>query len=420
MSKEAENTDAPDSEVAFEPSLVAGEGTARGAEEVPVVEDAPPTPGIEHIDIGIVGGGLSGVYAAHKLRSLHPDKRIFVFEGTGVVGGKQSIPFSNSSGTGFVDNTKHNGAYFIPTEQPLTAALLSQIQVKSHKLVDTTNDSNFTEFRGASVQHNSFGDNHPSNILKAALDSFFREYPEDNVNEPYTSKRLRNTSVLNMLENYSGVKDDKVDATLTYFGEDIDALRNMSMASFLLQYPVLTAHARHTHTVDGGIQGLILNMLATSQAELQLGWRLEGIAIDADTGTKHLRLWSDTGNSGKTVIANTVLLCVSPEDAMEIGKKGSQVLANNTSLNVKAWSPTNVISKLLPIPHFKAFLRWKIPWWTKFGLRANKSTTDRILQNIIYCDGGIMCIHATGKNALSLKDQFDGNPDQAIMNLCEE
>ena len=104
MSKEAENTDAPDSEVAFEPSLVAGEGTARGAEEVPVVEDAPPTPGIEHIDIGIVGGGLSGVYAAHKLRSLHPDKRIFVFEGTGVVGGKQSIPFSNSSGTGFFVN----------------------------------------------------------------------------------------------------------------------------------------------------------------------------------------------------------------------------------------------------------------------------------------------------------------------------
>ena len=62
MSKEEESIDAPDSEVAFEPSVVVGDGTV--PEEVPVVEDAPPAPAIEHIDIGIVGGGLSGVYAA--------------------------------------------------------------------------------------------------------------------------------------------------------------------------------------------------------------------------------------------------------------------------------------------------------------------------------------------------------------------
>jgi monoamine oxidase len=42
----------------------------------------------EHIDIAIVGGGVSGVYSAWKLKTKYPDKKIVVFEGSDHIGGR--------------------------------------------------------------------------------------------------------------------------------------------------------------------------------------------------------------------------------------------------------------------------------------------------------------------------------------------
>jgi monoamine oxidase len=42
----------------------------------------------EHIDIAIVGGGVSGVYSAWKLKMRYPDKKIVVFEGSDHIGGR--------------------------------------------------------------------------------------------------------------------------------------------------------------------------------------------------------------------------------------------------------------------------------------------------------------------------------------------
>ncbi len=40
------------------------------------------------VDIAIIGGGVSGVYSAWKLKQKYPDKQIVVLEGSGRIGGR--------------------------------------------------------------------------------------------------------------------------------------------------------------------------------------------------------------------------------------------------------------------------------------------------------------------------------------------
>lgn len=42
----------------------------------------------EQIDIAVIGGGVSGVYSAWRLKQAHPEKKIVVFEGSGHIGGR--------------------------------------------------------------------------------------------------------------------------------------------------------------------------------------------------------------------------------------------------------------------------------------------------------------------------------------------
>ena len=70
------------------------------AEDKPIVEEANDVPQdseevvsvqeskqstaqndtIEQIDIGVIGGGIAGVYAAYRLKQQHPGKKIYIYE----------------------------------------------------------------------------------------------------------------------------------------------------------------------------------------------------------------------------------------------------------------------------------------------------------------------------------------------------
>ena len=429
--KEEEKFD--DEALAFEESVV-DEPAASLVEEKEAVGDeaAPEAPKVDQVDIGIIGGGLAGVYAAHKLKAQYPDKTINVYEATGIVGGNQYSAPNNCKDMGWLSAAKHTQSVIIPGEQPLIARLLDEVQVEAMPLIDTSADANFAEFRSKTTafsasgpasaveQKNQKEQLRPVEFIKEALDRFFREYPEDKVDDPFSSKRLLTTTIADVLDSFANNSSDTVERVLAYFGEDLESLRNLAVASFLHALPLLTAPNYSRFTVDGGIQNLIVNVLAKSGTELNLGWKLEGIAIDKSSGSKHMRLWSENGNVGKTVIADTVVLCVSPTQAIEIGKKGADVLSGNTSLNVRAWQPSETISGLRPVPHFKAFMKWKMPWWTVLGLRANHCTTDRKIQRVSYFDSGVLAVHCTGQNAVDMKEQFEQNAEGAILGLCQE
>ena len=52
---------------------------------------------IEQIDIGVIGGGIAGVYAAYRLKQQHPSKKIYIYEATGQLGGIQYSPPDNAT-----------------------------------------------------------------------------------------------------------------------------------------------------------------------------------------------------------------------------------------------------------------------------------------------------------------------------------
>ena len=227
-------------------------------------------------------------------------------------------------------------------------------------------------------------------------------------------------TVVEILSNYSNELDAM--QAIQFFGEDVDVYSKMSMASFLHMYPIMAAPPEAKFRVEGGLQNLVVNVLAASRCELQLGWKLEGVAIDNSTQAKHLRLWSDSANKGKTVVAETVVMCVPPSAAMDIGTSGSEILEGQDSLMVRAWRPHLEIDKLQPVSHFKAFLRWSVPWWTALGLRGSKSTcSDRTtLQNVYYCASGILIVHCTGERAKYLKGQFENNSKEILRIMIQE
>ena len=48
---------------------------------------APVTNGLEHVDVLIVGAGISGIAAAYSLSTQHADKTFAILEARGASGG---------------------------------------------------------------------------------------------------------------------------------------------------------------------------------------------------------------------------------------------------------------------------------------------------------------------------------------------
>ena len=75
----------------------------------------------ENIDIAIVGGGVSGVYSAWRLKQADPNRRIRVFEGSGHVGGRL-LSVRPPDITNMV--AELGGMRILPAVQPLITRLI--------------------------------------------------------------------------------------------------------------------------------------------------------------------------------------------------------------------------------------------------------------------------------------------------------
>jgi len=78
----------------------------------------------ESIDIAIVGGGVSGIYSAWRLKRRLPEKKIVVFEGSNRIGGRLL-----SVRPPDIDNVvaELGGMRILPAVQPLIKGLLAEL-----------------------------------------------------------------------------------------------------------------------------------------------------------------------------------------------------------------------------------------------------------------------------------------------------
>src|SRR4029453_14458504 len=75
----------------------------------------------ENIDIAIVGGGVSGVYSAWRLKQAHPQQEGFIFEGRGHIGGRL-LSVRPPDITNMV--AELGGMRILPAVQPLITKLI--------------------------------------------------------------------------------------------------------------------------------------------------------------------------------------------------------------------------------------------------------------------------------------------------------
>lgn len=76
------------------------------------------------IDIAIVGGGVSGVYSAWRLKQAHPDKKIVVFEGSDHIGGRLLSVRPPDIGNMVAEL---GGMRILPAVQPLINKLINKL-----------------------------------------------------------------------------------------------------------------------------------------------------------------------------------------------------------------------------------------------------------------------------------------------------
>lgn len=114
----------------------------------------------EKIDIAIVGGGVSGVYSAWKLKKKHPKKNIVVFEFSDHIGGRLlSIQPPD------VDNmvAELGGMRILENNQPLIVALLKELnnELPKREQIETYDfpvdeDQNIAYLRGIYLRLSDF------------------------------------------------------------------------------------------------------------------------------------------------------------------------------------------------------------------------------------------------------------------------
>lgn len=88
--------------------------------------NGPSDSAVRRVDIAVVGAGVSGAYAAWRLKERYPEKSIALFESSNRVGGR--LYTTTLPGMPNV-NVELGGMRFIPEQQPFVTALVDHLKL---------------------------------------------------------------------------------------------------------------------------------------------------------------------------------------------------------------------------------------------------------------------------------------------------
>ena len=182
------------------PIVDEGNDVPQESEEVESVEESKQSTTqndtIEQIDIGVIGGGIAGVYAAYRLKQQHPGKKIYIYEATGQLGGNQYSPPDNANDMAWLKGALHTQSTVVAAEHVLTSKLVGDTNVELLPPEDLRADANFFDYNAKSekladvvinnnnkysaISNDTSTAETPREYMKNALDSFFQEFPEEN------------------------------------------------------------------------------------------------------------------------------------------------------------------------------------------------------------------------------------------------
>lgn len=383
----------------------------------------------EQIDIAIVGGGVSGVYSAWKLKKQFPDQKIVVFEGSDHIGGRllsvkpPEIPNMTAElgGMRILENTQKlivglidtlNAElppaekitlYAFPVDEPQNLAYLRGEYLR---LVDFVTRPDKVPYNMSFLEKG----NGPGTIIVNAIEQIVPGITNPDLTENERREMTREASFdgvplyqwgfWNLL--YRVISSEGYQFSMDAGGYD-STLVNWNASDAIPWYLSDFGMSPIYKGFTNGFQQVpiaLAELFEKNGGEVRLEHQLRG--FDYTNGQFTLNF-----SNGQTIIAGKLILAM-PRRALDL------VLPNSPQLQLIQ----PLINSVTPRPLFKLFTTYANPWWRIAGftnpdgefvpVQSGRSVTDLPVRQTYYWPNGDGSPAVNGR-AMLLASYDDGN-----------
>ncbi|QHS59088.1 flavin monoamine oxidase family protein [Chitinophaga agri] len=381
------------------------------------------------IDIAIIGGGVSGVYSAWKLKRKFPDQKIVVFEGSDHIGGRllsvkpPEIPNMTAElgGMRILETTQHlivnlikalNAelpdnekitTYPFPVDEPQNLAYLRGEYLR---LVDFVTNPGKVPYNMSFLEKG----NGPGTIIVNAIEQIVPGITNPNLSEAdrrvmtrdawFDGVPLYKWGFWNLL--YRVISSEGYQFSMDAGGYDSTLVNwNASDAIpwYLSDFGISPVYKGFTN----GFQQVpiaLAELFKKDQGEIRLEQQLKSFEYIDGQFTLHFA-------DGQAITAGKLILAM-PRRALDLITPGSELLKQIQHL----------ITSVTPRPLFKLFTTYASPWWRIAGyngpdgkfvpVQSGRSVTDLPVRQTYYWPNSDGSPAVTGR-AMLLASYDDGN-----------
>lgn len=358
----------------------------------------------EHIDIAIVGGGVSGVYSAWRLKQAFPKQKIVLFEGSSRIGGRllsvrppgiknmvaelggmRILPAVQPKIKRLIDVLNENltaerqiELYDFPVDQPQNLAYLRGVYLR---LGDFVQNPSKVPYHLSFLERNE----KPGSIILNAIKQIVPGITAPNLDEEERREMARKAEFQDRPLHEQGfwnVLLRVISCEAYMLGVDAggynSTLTNWNAADAIPWYLSDFGIDPKYKGFKRGFQEVPLTLadfFAKKHGKVRTGNRLEG--FKCTKGAIELQV------DGKTIVADSLILAM-PRRSLDLLIPTSPQLREIESL----------IASVTPRPLFKLFTTYSNPWWSAAGytdsegkvvsVEAGRSVTDLPVRQTYY------------------------------------
>jgi monoamine oxidase len=365
------------------------------------------------LDIAIVGGGVSGVYSAWRLKEAFPGKRIALFEGSDRIGGR--LLSLTPPGAPHLRAEMGGMTYF--SNQPLVRSLVENRFHLAHEVLPpgaTTlqpSPQNLIYVRGV---HLRFDDLANPALIPYRLDPSEQSHSQP----PLELATLALKTLFPKLTHLSGqaLQQGLQEAShgglpLWHWGfwnivsqglsqEAYSYIRDtVGYDSLLMNFNAVDTIGQFLDIgtspdmikVTGGYQQLPLTLCRAfhgAGGPVYMRHRLKAIELISRGADDLIELefaanntgWGPTATGDPVKFYAKKLILAMPQRSLELLDQSGQIFGGNNAGQFLR----GLIGSVTPIPMFKAYLCYREPWWEQLGFVAGKAATDLPMRQCFY------------------------------------
>ena len=365
------------------------------------------------LDVAIIGGGVSGAYAAWRLAQARPDLRVRLFERSDRIGGRlYSVSFPQAphlvaelGGMRFLDAHRHVGgvvhALGLPTRTFPVDRDANRVMLRGANFARTDIRAGAARFPYRIPDFDqrpdaTYFDRAIATVLPDAQRMSASDWRSIREGYRFRNKLLRDWSNRDLL--LQGMSKEELAFSEDASGYD-DWIEGETGLDELDYYFVHDDESKPFRTIVGGYQHLPLELAArAAKSGAAIGTRERLVSLNATTGGFQLG-FRDSRNRLSSLRTAKVILAL-PRRALECIEDFP--VAREPCLG-------SLIASVTPILACKSLLLYRRPWWRDHGVVEGRSVTDMPARQF-YCFGS-----ETERSASEAADGFG-----VLMAYCDE